>query len=253
MSLALMVATVEELRALRSSLDAAQVQHHAGREFHSGRLEGRPVVLVQARIGKVAAATTTALLIERYGAEAIVCTGLAGGLKDGVRLGDVVLARELLQHDLDASPLYPRHEVPLSGRARFAADAMLSDALAQAARAALQAEQIGSAATLDALGIDRPALHQGLLVSGDRLVAGALDGQALRAELPEALAVDMEGAAVAQVCHDCDLPFAVLRSIARRADGQATAAPRGFGADLAGPLSAAIVRRWLRAGAAAGR
>lgn len=248
MSLALMGAMPEELASLRAALEGAQVQHHAGREFHTGTLDGHAVVLVLSRIGKVAAATTATLLIERYGAAAIVFTGVAGGLGAGVKVGDVVVARELLQHDLDVSPLFPRHEVPMTGRSRFPSDAPLSDALAAAARAALDAERIGRAASLDALGIADSLVHEGLVVSGDRFVATALESEALRRELPDALAVEMEGAAVAQVCHDCDVPFAVLRTVSDRADDQAHVDFRRFVAEVAGPLSAAIVRRWLRDG-----
>ena len=246
MVLALMAALPEELHSLRAALEDAQLQHHAGREFHTGRLDGHDVVLVLSRIGKVAAATTAAMLIERYGTEAIVFTGVAGGLGGAVQVGDVVVARELLQHDLDASPLYPRHEVPGTARTRFPSDAALSDALAAAARAALEAERIGLAESLAALGIARPTVHEGLVVSGDRFVATAIEGQALRAELPDALAVEMEGAAVAQVCHDCDIPFAVLRTVSDRADDSASVDFRRFVDEVAGPVAGAIVRRWLR-------
>lgn len=246
MTLALMAAMAEELAPLHAALEDARIQHHAGREFHTGRLDGHDVVLVLSRIGKVAAATTAALLIERYGAEAIVFTGVAGGLAGSVNVGDVVVARELLQHDLDVSPLFPRHEVPLTGRARFPADADLSDALVAAARAALAAERIGLDSSFAALGIDNPQVVEGLVVSGDRFVCTAIERSALRSELPDALAVEMEGAAVAQICHDCDLPFAVLRSVSDRADDSAHIDFGRFVAEIAGPLAAAIVRCWLR-------
>ena len=241
-----MSALPEELGPLRSALTAPTVHHHAGREFVTGRLDGCEVVLVLARIGKVAAAITATLLIERFGAEAIIFTGVAGGLHRDVQVGDVVVARELLQHDLDASPLFPRHEVPLTGRSRFAADADLADALAAAAHDALAVESQALSASWSALGIRAPRVHQGLVLSGDRFVATAAESQALRHELPDALAVEMEGAAVAQVCHDCDVPFAVLRAISDRADANAHVDFRRFLADVAGPLAAAIVRRWLR-------
>ena len=96
-----------------------------GREFHCGSVHGHAVVLVLSGIGKVAAATTAALLIHEFKARALVFTGVAGGLRRGVKVGDVVVAQQLLQHDMDASPLFPRFEVPLSGRSRFDADARL--------------------------------------------------------------------------------------------------------------------------------
>jgi adenosylhomocysteine nucleosidase len=249
MTLALMAAMPEELQALLAPLSAPRVHHHAGREFHSGWLDGQEVVLVLSRIGKVAAATTATLLIERFGAEAIVFTGVAGGLHPRARVGDVIVARELLQHDLDVSPLFPRHEVPLTGRSRFPTDAVLSDSLLQAARDALDVERIALGDAWAALGIAAPQVHEGLVVSGDRFVATAAEGAALRHELPDALAVEMEGAALAQVCHDCDLPFAVLRCISDRADDQAHVDFKRFLSEVAGPLAGAVVRAWLSRGA----
>ncbi len=103
----------EELRALLGDLAEPRSERVAGRDFHFGSIDGRPVVLVLSGIGKVAAAATTALLLDRFEVDALLFTGVAGGLGRGVAVGDVVLARELLQHDLDASPIFPRYEVPL--------------------------------------------------------------------------------------------------------------------------------------------
>jgi adenosylhomocysteine nucleosidase len=158
---------------------------------------------------------------------------VAGGLGDGVAIGDVVVARELLQHDLDASPIFPRHEVPGTGCSRFAADAALSDAVAAAVRRS--AEVAGH----------RPTLHEGLIVSGDRFVATAAESVALRRELPDALAVEMEGAALAQVCHAFGVPFAVLRTISDRADDSAAHDFTRFVADVASVYTREIVGDWL--------
>lgn len=246
MRIALVAAMQEELHTLQGLLEAPVIEHHAGRAFYRGALEGHEVVLVRSGIGKVAAATSALLLAERYGVEALLFTGVAGALSAALEIGDVVVARELLQHDMDVSPLFPRYEVPLTGRSRFPTDAPLSDALCAAATEALAAERIGLFSSFTALGLGEPRVHEGLVVSGDRFVATAAEGAALRAELPDALAVEMEGAAVAQVCHDCDLPFAVLRSISDRADhATATDFPRYLG-EVAGPVAAAIVRCWLR-------
>ncbi|MDP1790536.1 MAG: 5'-methylthioadenosine/S-adenosylhomocysteine nucleosidase, partial [Methylibium sp.] len=138
---ALVAALEEELRTLLAALQSPVTEHHAGRAFHRGRLDGHDVVLVRSGIGKVAAATTALLLADRYGVDALVFTGVAGALQPEASIGDVVVARELLQHDMDASPLFPRHEVPLTGRSRFPTDADLSDALARAARDALEVER----------------------------------------------------------------------------------------------------------------
>ena len=90
-------------------------------------------MLVLSRIGKVAAATTASVLIERFGVDRIIFSGVAGGLADGVGVGDVVVASACLQHDMDASPLFARHQVPLYGLDRFACDARMSALLVQAA------------------------------------------------------------------------------------------------------------------------
>lgn len=228
----------QELAALLAHLDEDfTVQAHAGRRFHVGRLHGEPVVLVLCGIGKVAAATTAVLLAERYGVQRLVFTGVAGGLAPGVRVGDVVVAGSLLQHDMDASPLFPRWEVPLTGRSRFAADAGWATRLATAARAVL-AQPHPALATF---GIAGPRVHQGLVVSGDRFVCTNDESQRLRADLPDALAVEMEGAALAQVCADFQRPFAVLRTISDRADDQAHVDFPRFLAEVAAEYSRDIV------------
>ena len=244
--IAVVSAMHEELRALLPQLDGVSRVTRAGREFHRGHLHGQPVVLVLSGIGKVAAATTVTVLASEFGPRSLIFTGVAGGLAAGVRVGDVVLARELLQHDMDASPLFPRYEVPLSGRSRFPAGAALSDRLATAAELCL-ADPRGAlgAAHLAEFGIDVPRLHQGLVISGDRFVATALESAALRRALPDALAVEMEGAAVAQVCADFALPFALLRVISDRADDSAHHDFLRFTREVASVLTRLIVGAML--------
>jgi adenosylhomocysteine nucleosidase len=246
-ALAIVSAMHEELRALLPALSHAQVHTVAGRRFHAGTLEGHRVVLALSGIGKVAAATTATLALEVFDAQALVFTGVAGGLGAGVRVGDVVIARELLQHDMDASPLFPRFEVPLTGRSRFAADADLSDGLAAAAaRCVAHADEAIGRAHLDEFGIVAPRLHQGLVVSGDRFVASAAQSRALAADLPDALAVEMEGAAVAQVCADFGRPLAVLRTVSDRADDAAHADFSRFIAEVASVYTRVVIHDWLR-------
>jgi adenosylhomocysteine nucleosidase len=243
-TLAIVSAMREELSALRAGLDGDRAETVAGRQFVRGRLVGREVVLVLSGIGKVAAAATAALLIDRLGARALLFTGVAGGLGAGVRVGDVVVAQELLQHDLDASPLFPRWEVPLTGRSRFAAEPALSAALLAACDEVLAAPQPG----LAALGLHTPRRHAGLVVSGDRFVSSAAESAALRSALPDALAVEMEGAAMAQVCADFGCPLAVLRTVSDRADDNAHVDFGRFVAEVAATYSRDIVLAALRRG-----
>ena len=235
----------QEFGALLAAMPDEQRVRTAGRDFWCGHLQGQPVVAVLSRIGKVAAATTATVLLERFGARAVVFTGVAGGLAPGVAVGDVVVATELLQHDLDASPIFPRYEVPLTGLARFGADAAIGDALADAARELLRdpAALLGAPA-VRAFGLDAPRVHRGLIVSGDRFVSTAAESEALRAALPDALAVEMEGAAVAQVCHDYGVPFGAVRTISDRADDAAHGDFMRFIDAVAARYSVEIVRRW---------
>lgn len=228
---AIVSAMQEELAAVLALMPDERRETAGGRDFWRGELHGQPVVAVLSRIGKVAAATTAAVLIERYRVDRIVFTGVAGGLAEGVQVGDVVVATEFLQHDLDASPIFPRFEVPLYGRCRFPTDDALTRQLAAAAASALPDSRH----------------HQGLIVSGDRFVSTTTESQALRASLPDALAVEMEGAAIAQVCHDFGMPFAAVRTVSDRADDEAHVDFPRFIREVASRHSAAIVERFLRA------
>ena len=217
--LAILSALPQEQRGLMELLHAPHKVTHASRDFWLGSLHGQPVVLALSRIGKVAAATTTAALIERFGVGRIVFTGVAGGLAHGVNVGDVVVAADFIQHDIDASPLFPRYEVPLYGQTRFRADAALSALLFEASCQALAHESLALRKAGGA------CVHQGLLASGDRFVCGTDESRLLRELTTQAghavLAVEMEGAAVAQVCLDYGVPLAVMRTISDRADDSA--------------------------------
>ncbi len=239
--IAIVSAMHEELRALLPLLQGTRVERRAGRECHLGRLDGHEALLVLSGIGKVAAATTAAVLLDGMDVHRLLLTGVAGGLAPEVQVGDVVVARELLQHDMDASPLFPRYEVPLSGRSRFGADTTMCAALARGSEQVLQQPH----AALARFGIQRPRLHSGLVISGDCFVATAAQSQALRAALPEALAVEMEGAAVAQVCADFERPFAVLRTVSDRADDSAHLDFARFVDEVAAEFSRDIVRATL--------
>ena len=243
---AIVAAMHEELSALLAQMPDEQRVRVAGRDFWVGHLHGQPVVAVLSRIGKVAAAVTATVLLERFGVRAIVFTGVAGGLAPGVNVGDVVVASELLQHDLDASPIFPKYEVPLSGMARFAADAAIGNALAEVAAGVLRdpVALIGQQA-VDEFGIQAPKVHRGLLVSGDRFVSTSAESEALRRDLSDALAVEMEGAAMAQACHDYGVPFAAMRTISDRADDAAHGDFARFVVEVASRYSLALVDAWL--------
>ncbi|HMS27653.1 MAG TPA: 5'-methylthioadenosine/adenosylhomocysteine nucleosidase [Burkholderiaceae bacterium] len=234
---AILSALPEEQTGLLSLLQNPERTVRAGRAFWRGTLHHKPVVLALSRIGKVAAATTATVLIEHFGVNQILFTGLAGGLADHVQVGDVVVGTHYIQHDLDASPLFPRYEVPSYGLQQFAADAPLLAAVVTAA------QQYRA----DFQGANAFQIHQGLIASGDRFVSSAAEVKILREALPNALCVEMEGAAVAQVCCDFKIPFVAVRTISDRADDTAHVDFASFMHDVAGPYSVGLVHAWMRA------
>ena len=217
-----MIAIVAALPGELSAIEAAASaegpltsRRVAGRELLTGTLCGRPVVLALSGVGKVAAASTATLLVEQV--SAVIMVGTAGGIGAGVEPGDVVVAAELVQHDLDARPLWDRWVVPSLGVARIPADKALTAALAASAEVVIGEH----GADLAALGLGTPHWHLGTVASGDTFVATAEGSARLRQELPGTLAVEMEGAAIAQVCRTAAVPFAVARTVSDRADHSA--------------------------------
>lgn len=217
------------------------------RDYHTGSVHGVPCVVTLARVGKVAAAASASALIHAFGVEKMVFTGVAGGVGRQVRVGDIVVADALIQHDLDASPLFPRYEVPLLERSRFEADTALADRLAAACERFVADE---GAALAERFGLAGICVHRGLVASGDRFVSSAAEVRALAEALPDVLAVEMEGAAIAQVCYEHDVACAIVRTISDTADDHATASFTSFLTDIAGAYSSGVLRRFLKAYAA---
>ena len=233
--IAIVAAMAEELALLLRTAADLRTELVAGLDLHHGNLAGVDVLLVQSGIGKVAAASAATVLVQRC--DAVVMVGTAGGLGAGVRPGDVVIADALLQHDVDARPLFERWVVPSAGRARFATDPSLSAAVARGARHAIAAR----GADLAALGCASPTVHHGLVISGDQFVATSARARELVDAIPDALAVEMEGAALAQVCALASVPFAVARTISDDADHHANVDFARFLTSVAAPYARDIV------------
>lgn len=247
MTIAIVSALLEEQASLRQQLANPTGVRLARRTFLCGQIAGQAVILALCGIGKVAAATTTTLLIDRLGAREILFTGVAGGLHDCAQVGDVVVATELLQHDMDASPIVPRYEVPLTGRTRFGADAAMSARLHQACQQVIAVDAELGEHLQRFQTVSRPAqAHSGLVISGDQFIKSHEQSDGLRTHLPDALAVEMEGAAVAQVCHDHGTPFAVMRTLSDRADASAHVDFLAFVREVASLYSERIVLEWLK-------
>jgi adenosylhomocysteine nucleosidase len=219
----------------------ARLQHTtrttiAKREYMHGYLgdpalpDTQALVVCIARVGKVAAASTATTLIQHFGVQRLLFVGLAGGIDEhhSVRVGDCVVATELAQHDFDSYPFFPHFVIPMLDIIRMPTDQAWSDAVFAAADAACQASNASA--------------HRGLIISGDQFINGAAHIQQLLKHWPDALAVEMEGAAVAQVCFEHDLPLAVVRTISDRGDEQAHGDFSEFLAAVAAPRASTLLR-----------
>ena len=248
---AIVAALHEELASVLALMPDEHKVTVGGRDFWVGHLHGLDVVAVLSGIGKVAAATTATLLIQQFGVGRFVFAGVAGGLGPGVNVGDVVVAQALLQHDYDASPIFPRYVIPGHGLREFPTDTATSKQLATACATVLGAlSDHVDAASITRFGLQKPTLHQGLVISGDRFVCTTAESETLMRELPQALAVEMEGAAFAQVCKDFNVALAVVRTISDRADDEAHMDFPSFLKEVASKYSSAIIEAMFNGGEA---
>lgn len=240
-----MGAMPEEIEGAMQLLESHEVVSLGGRRYHLGTIHGQKVVLVFSRWGKVAAASTAAALILKFGISELIFTGVAGALNPALRIGDVVIGRRLYQHDLDARPLILRFEIPLLGLTYLACqEAQIEKALA-AARQALDhgapAQSVNPNEKIAEVP-HRPEIYVGDIASGDRFIAVKADKLALAEALPGVMCVEMEGAAVAQVCHEYGIPWLVIRMISDTAEEGAQTDFQSFIKNISSGYAVEIVR-----------
>lgn len=193
-----------EVEALISALDDHMTETVSGITFHTGKIEGRTVAVAKCGIGKVFAAICAEIMILSYSPDLLVNTGVGGGLARGIRTGDIVIARDLCQHDMDTSAIGdPVGLVSGINKIYFESDPRACEILLSTA------ESLGLSARL------------GRIASGDRFIASKKDKDYITSTF-SAAACEMEGCAVAQVAFVNATPFAVVRAISDSADGEAT-------------------------------
>lgn len=195
-------AMAEEVLQLKALMEHPQITTVAGMEFYTGQIYEKQVVVVQSGIGKVNAGICTQILADRFHADKIINTGIAGSLREEISIGDVVLSTDALQHDVDAMVFgYEAGQIPQMKTSIFPADKEL---LETARECSLKMNP-------------EAAIHCGRVVSGDQFVA---DQEKKRWLLDtfQGYCAEMEGAAIAQAAYLNNLPFLIVRSISDNAD-----------------------------------
>lgn len=222
-----MIAAMQaEADPLIEAMQDAERETVSGVTFTRGTLCGKSVVLAVCGIGKVFAALCAQTMILRFAPRCVINTGVAGSLDRSLAIGELVIAEQVVQHDMDTSPLGDPVGL-LSGinRVFLPGDAALGERLRRAAAP------------------DGFPCRLGTIASGDQFVADDRKKQYIR-ETFGAVACEMEGAAIGQVCYVNRVPFAVVRAISDDASGQAQMAYPAF-MKLAAARSAALLRRML--------
>ncbi|WP_342525340.1 5'-methylthioadenosine/S-adenosylhomocysteine nucleosidase [Chryseomicrobium sp. FSL W7-1435] len=195
MKIAVIGAMEQEVEHLREALTEPTTDTIANSEFTSGHYGGHELILVKSGIGKVNAAMTTSILLEKYRPDVVINTGSAGGYDPSLKVGDIVVSTEVRHHDVDVRAFgYEMGQVP-GMPAAFAADALLIEK----AQEAIQAVGLNAAT--------------GLIATGDSFMHIPQRVQETREHFPTMAACEMEAAAVAQVCHQFETPFVVIRAL----------------------------------------
>ncbi|GAJ25329.1 5'-methylthioadenosine nucleosidase [Liquorilactobacillus sucicola DSM 21376 = JCM 15457] len=203
MKYGILCAMEEEIKALRAEMTNTHESEHGGITFYEGNINEQPIVLVRSGIGKVQAGMTTALLIVEYGVTAVINSGSAGGIGEGLHVGDVVFSTNAAYYDVDATAFdYLPGQLPQQPQL-FEADEKLLQELTQAAKSA------------------KLSVKRGLIVTGDQFIDSAVKINKIKELYPAALCCEMEGAAVAQAAYQFKVPFVIVRAMSDVGDEDA--------------------------------
>lgn len=203
MKIAIMGAMREEIDPILASVGIYGTVEHAGNVFYTCTYGEHELVIAYSKIGKVFSAITASVMCERFGAEALLFSGVAGGISKELKIGDLVMASALCQHDVDITAFgHPYGFIP-EGSVMIETDGDLRSLAAEIA--------------VD-MGVD---LYEGVIATGDQFVASS-ERKTWIEQTFNADALEMEGASVACVCYNFCVPFFVLRAISDTADGGAS-------------------------------
>lgn len=195
MKIGIIAAMEQELRLLVDKLEDKKEVTVIGNSYYTGRLGRHEVVLVQSGVGKVMSAMSVAILVDKFAVEGIINTGSAGAVAAGIAIGDVVIAEKLAYHDVDLTAFGYAYGQMSAQPLYFESDKVFVDVFKKILKQHNQ------------------AVHLGLIATGDSFIAGQDKIDRIKAAFPEVLAVEMEGAAIAQAAHATGRPFIVVRAM----------------------------------------
>ena len=228
MKIGIIAAMPEELVHLTQNLDKPQEVQVLGNTYYTGTIDKTEVVLVQSGIGKVMSAMSVAVLADHFQVEAIINTGSAGALAEGIAVGDVVIADKLVYHDVDVTAFGYAYGQMAGQPLYFESDKNFIT------RIQTNLSQLNQ------------TWHLGLIATGDSFIAGDDKIASIKSHFPDVLAVEMEGAAIAQAAQALDLPFLVIRAMSDNANHEASISFDEFIIE-AGRRSAQVLLAFLKA------
>ncbi|MBB1140592.1 5'-methylthioadenosine/adenosylhomocysteine nucleosidase [Myroides sp. WP-1] len=221
----IMGAIPQEVDGIIAILENKTATTIGNRTYYEGQLGKQKVVVVFSRIGKVAASATASALLLRFNVSEIIFIGVAGGIAPHIEVGDVVVAKDLIQYDMDVSPLRPKYEIPLLQKTYFETDSTRSNQVMKHIEnfiaPAILTTKIAPE-ELKKFAINQPKVYFGTIASGDQFFSTDHQKEQLQQALPEVLCVEMEGAAVAQICYEYNIPCSVIRTISDKANQEAS-------------------------------
>lgn len=196
MTIGIIGAMAEEVQLLLEKINIEKKKTKANMQFHLGTIKGKKVVVVVSGIGKVNAAICTQILIDDFSVDKVINVGVAGGLGENIYPGDIVIGENLVQHDMDTSAFGDEiGQVPRLDTYAFKAE-----------------EELVGIAVEMCMQIKEHNHFIGRIVTGDQFIAETEKAVWLNNKFG-ALACEMEGASIAQVCYLNQVPFVVIRSI----------------------------------------
>lgn len=247
MPIAIMSAMEEECISLMDHMTDIRKTSIAGRQFNQGKLWGKDVVVVFSRWGKVAAASTTVVLIREFNVGEIIFTGVAGAIDDALNVGDIVVGQHIYQHDLDARPMIAQYEIPLMGIVAIETQRERQAQIAESAKRFIDTDlmELVSRKDVQEFSLGSPKVVMGGIATGDQFISNEAHARQIKNNLPDVVCVEMEGGAVAQVCNEYDLPFSIIRTISDSANVDAKIDFPKFVSSVAKVYSLGIIKNFM--------